>query len=110
MTPEQIDIAQRLVALPSWVWRGAMRWILPGTDLSGRYRGISLDPEAVPDINDDATGGVLLGMLPGGTLVRRHSAGGSREWEISLPGRISHHWGPTLAHAAALALLEVHSE
>jgi hypothetical protein len=71
------ELAQRAVACKHWRWLPGMRWVLPGTDLCGRYRGIILDPEALPDLSDDLT---RLGLL---ALVR----GAWGDWSIvPVPG------------------------
>lgn len=116
MTPEQLQLARELVAHPEWTWTAP--WCLapddlgrvyrrnwspgdPGfgfTQVAGRaYRGGRDTSQALPDIRDDANGGVLLGML-GGCSVH-HGRGGS--WEVN--GKR----GDTLAEAAARAWLGV---
>lgn len=58
-----LGLSKALSAHAKWRWREGMRWVLPGTELSGRYRDLILDPEALPDLDDPATAGVLLDMV-----------------------------------------------
>lgn len=70
MSPESIDLARRLVALPEWEWWEGMHAVLPTGEgpqvvtpdapaledpWSGCGRG-----RAVPDLDDPATAGCLL--------------------------------------------------
>lgn len=72
------DLARALVGLPGWRWRAGMRWICPDPtewhrewDLTvGRVLGdegilgpIGAPVGALPDLDDEATGGCLLAMV-----------------------------------------------
>ncbi len=109
MTPDLLTLASAYTALP-----GA-----PAQDHAGavvatglrvperRYRtpeGIlwAWDDETtrwLPSLDDDATGGVMLGMLPPGWLVYRREADG--RWEVSRPDGEHQDEGATLAEAVA---------
>lgn len=109
MTPEQIEIARRLVAADWWEWRVGM------LDQYGRrfpWDGGRARPsmDVLPDLTDGATGGVLLGMI---RSIGAYSVGavypdGTVPIRIMTPNnRDVTRCGATIAHAAALALLEV---
>lgn len=137
MTPAQLAIARRLVAMPGWE-RAGMR-ILNADGVPGRIShvdeaGIWLEADgwwssaakagpftdlapALPDLTDDANGGVLLGLVR--EAVGPTGPGLGMEWT----SRVVLDWytgdkyeyqrtaeGSTLAEAAALALLAVRGE
>jgi hypothetical protein len=143
VTPETLDIARRLAAHPNFRWAPGMV-----DDYGARVLSVATDerlvtsdlvregsgymtyeahdrcrPEAMgpPDLDDDATAGVLLGVLAStgrlASVHHRHSeVGGTAGWGVDLWTRIPSgnvrqlldvHGGPTLGHAAALALLAV---
>jgi len=132
MNAEQLDLARRLAAHPRFEWCAGMlalenpssgHWqpgdyvwrivtgapdvmaLLSEGDVHEAPYMPSSFLEAVPDLTDDATGGVLLGMLgPGCSVLRdKRRAGQSDEWTVaSGPGGGS---GATLAEACARALL-----
>jgi hypothetical protein len=73
MTPDQIDLARRLVACPRWRWVPEKRWVqvraAPLDTIIGRIQdrrprdGMDVPNGAVPDLTDPATAGCLLAML-----------------------------------------------
>lgn len=87
MTPDQQDLARRLVEADWWEWKPGMRWISYWDDAKchvsdvvwridsdgcprsfvgvedGKALHANLPDGAVPDLSDPATVGVLLGML-----------------------------------------------
>jgi hypothetical protein len=74
MTSARTELARQLVALPDHRWLPGMRWIAPirpggyGPDGNCGRIGDSLpweppDPDAWPDLDDDATGGALFVRL-----------------------------------------------
>lgn len=111
MTPALINLARELVALlgdATLDGLGGIRWehIRPDGVLVDSVRGRRPHGGYLPDLTDDATGGVLLGMLPRGMLVYDH--GDEDGWEIREPmayGSRSVGEGSTLAEAAAQALV-----
>jgi hypothetical protein len=130
MTLDALAIARRLVAAPWWEWREGMvgtgpddegtGWrVLPGMagpyglGTQGGYIATWPPPwESVPRLTDDATAGVLLGMLTE-TLGRewalyRSAAGWRVDWHDGAPWATSG-TQPTLGEAVALALLAVRS-
>lgn len=103
MTQEQLQVSRRLVSIPEWTWQVGMlvvehemsstrsrllytengRWNAhePKSGAWLRYRNTS---HLLPDLSDEPTGGILLGIL-------RKSLKGSltvtptdREWRISV--------------------------
>lgn len=110
------EAARALVAHPRWRWAPGMRAV-------GR-RGLPLAwfrveehlprltgewADALPDLDDPATAGVLLSMLAGATDESGASLYSGRrahvDWYWSRGDRYGSRWGDTLGHAAALALL-----
>jgi len=94
-----VELARRLVAHPRWTWRPGAKAVgrrgLPAAwfrveEPVGRLSGEWAD--AVPDLADAATAGVLLGMLGRPTTI---PCGWVLDW----------HRGGTLGEAAARALL-----
>lgn len=63
MDEQMIALGRRAVACKGWRWLPGAHWILPGTILNGRYRGILLDSDVVPDLTDPATLGCLLALV-----------------------------------------------
>lgn len=63
MDEQMIALGRRAVACKGWRWLPGAHWILPGTVLNGRYRGILLDSDVVPDLTDPATLGCLLALV-----------------------------------------------
>lgn len=118
MTEEQIELARQL--RDTWEAEGflapeGIRWVP------------CFDRHNVPDLTSDATGGVLLGLLPSGPITEGPLEG---DWSVTLEGGppwslnvVEHEWwrsasddalyrgadvvGATLAEAAAKALLAV---
>lgn len=153
MTPEQIELARRLVAHPRWAWKPGMQiaatyWLMsrhgrcdiPGSWHDGRVVGVqgvdgecardlhgypsapaddgsplvhddcgnivASDARDLPDLTDDATAGVLLGVLalrmrrePWDDAVWPHGTG----WRVRRDGGI--YPGAALGEACARALL-----
>ena len=134
MSPSTAELARALVASPRWEWRAGMRtmpWSSEDTDVIRVLRTVEIEPgytvghgvnertgrgaldtEAsdVPDLDDPATAGVLLGMLleakPCGT---RWSGPVVPEHEQHVSMYVGDHReyfaGPTLGVAVARALL-----
>ena len=111
MTPDQLTLARAVVALPGWEWRPGMRWLDPGATVLtlGWVRSPVLVPSgAVPDLQNDATGGCLLAMLatPGTVTVfydvDRDVPGGP--WGVAT-GQDHASLGSTLAEACARCAL-----
>lgn len=85
MTPDQIDLARRLVACRRWRWMPGMLWSIgpePGWVRASTGRVLSAHEDGgpvraprscLPDLTDPATAGCLLTMLvgvdPGGGWV-----------------------------------------
>lgn len=73
MTPELYALAYRATTLPGWEWRPGMRYLFATGKLAGKglhlqnpgCTGVSGAPpdECVPDLDDDATAGAMLGLL-----------------------------------------------
>ncbi len=115
MNPAHRAQARALAAHPMWVWRagvlargsGGRGWGSPWLpDRAERVSGGGppyLD-HAHPDLDDAATAGVLLGMLPRGMMVLDHGA--EDGWEIR-EGTRTLADGSTLGVAVARALLAV---
>ena len=65
MTPEQIALAGALTRIAGWRWLASMR-VFRGSG-SSYHLGYEVSSEimgsALPDLNDPATAGILLGML-----------------------------------------------
>ena len=115
MTPEQLKTARDLVALPGWRWLPGMLDQYGQRFPWGRHPP---HPRNLPDLTDDGTGGVLLGMLsklaePLDLMVV--SIAIDRGWTVMLwpkskagaqdPGPAKHKGAGTLAHACAQALV-----
>lgn len=104
----QVEVARQLVALPDgWRWvPGMLVW--GGDRVTEATLGVAHG--ALPDLTDDATGGVLLGMLPSVYEVDRDERGYRVRARDSkgdfVPGRQSP-WSSTLAEAAARALVAI---
>ena len=68
MTPEQIALAGALTRIAGWRWLAPMR-VFRGSG-SAYHLGYDVSSEimgsALPDLNDPATAGILLGMLAPG--------------------------------------------
>ena len=68
MTPEQIEIAGALTRIAGWRWLAPMRVFRSSG--SAYHLGYDVSSEimvgALPDLNDPATAGILLGMLAPG--------------------------------------------
>ena len=116
MTPELVELAQRLVAAPWWslpnpggCGRGDAGLFWVPSDAVGWEQGGSGSP--VPELTDDATGGALLAMLPPCRVVKLARPSGP-QWRFVL--RVGDHdhafVGDHLAEAAARALLAVRGE
>lgn len=112
MSPADLDLARELAAHPRWEWRAGMRIVsrFDGALLWRRAEGdLAIHPdwgtEPVPDLDDPATAGVLLAMLPPGRWTWETMGGRHAVWNTDdiRPDRVSR--GPTLASAAARALL-----
>lgn len=107
MNPDQLDLARRLAASDEFVNRAAP--IHPGRSRSLDGMKVILASDApgsaaIPDLTDDATGGVLLGMLGGGWISYRSVTRAS--WSVRLAGGESPEYlGTSLAEACARALL-----
>jgi len=69
VTPDALDLARRLVALPGWRWMSGMLDTWGDRDEPrGAWSGMPNVPErnrpaCLPDLDDPATGGVLLVAL-----------------------------------------------
>lgn len=141
VNPAQADLARALVALPGWEWRAGMtaidkkgaRWLVyfgrpailcgQGIGHAGYVGGwessapIFLSP--IPDLTDDATGGILLGMLPPDHMIDRCAGAATvtiRGHRPARPDLVYEHgglnvwWsvnGATLGEAVAAALVAV---
>lgn len=104
MTPDQIDLARRLVACRRWRWMPGKRWVqvraAPLDTIIGRIQdrrprdGMDVPNGAVPDLTDPATAGCLLAML-------------GRPTTLPAPWVSDWHAGAPLGEAVARALLVV---
>lgn len=122
MTPAQVELARALVALPGWRWRAGMlaqcsgrlvrvvQWdgdAVAGTGArmlpSGAWVSAPVYCDDLPDLTDDATGGVLLGMLMAAALVDLNGMRGTVTLQLVV--REEYYRGSTLAEAAARALV-----
>jgi len=117
MTEEQTALARRLVEHDRWQW-AAMDGVLQVAKGQDDYRthlvymASTKMREWLPDLGDDATGGVLLGMLVAtGRDFAIHAPPNliSGGWDIDFFGA-DYHDGDTLAEACAHALLAVWGE
>lgn len=75
MTPDQIDLARRLVACPRWRWLPGMLWSIgpqPGWVRASTGRVLSAHEDGgpvrapkscLPDLTDPATAGCLLALV-----------------------------------------------
>ena len=146
MTEEQIEIARRLVACGQFYWTGGTlmafryegedEWMAIRLDCDGWGEGLGKDHsrmiedsreeggdpmvDTIPDLADDATGGVLLGMLcsaDGVVCVEPQCVNppwrtpSEPAWSVVVgiddAGELSRYEGSTLAEACARALLAV---
>lgn len=138
MTDNQLSLARRLVAAPWWEWRVGMspievrgdKIIVWGTvshedlddPMDGLHCGVPPSQHCIPDLDDDATCGILLAML-----VETHQATGVRYmhvntggdewewmWEVCLydsePDGSRAFYAPELGEALTRALLQVRGE
>lgn len=134
MTPDQIALSRKLASLPGFAMSPGMRdndqtrvlrmvaartYYADGVSENANpdepndgwyeytHNGAEGDPEAFPDLTDDATGGVLLGWLAEMNLrptAGRHSDGW---WDVGLDFDSTWPTGSTLAEACAHALVAV---
>lgn len=124
MTPEQVEMAKKLVACEQFRWSpGMMR--LRFTEIKnvdylkkeGRvgegYDDWPYDDWlVVPDLMDDATSGALLNLLPTGfSIFHGLTIDGNTDFRIRLVGEVHRTFqGETLGEAIADALLSRWSE
>lgn len=112
------DLALAVTQLPGWRWLPGMRWLLFQDDVllaSGRVvEGMTAVPDgALPDLDDDATGGPLLRMLHAVSDVADLfwvEEDGVRRWEVyyrAADGTIRNCAAPTLAYACAAAFAAI---
>ena len=109
MTPEAHKTARELAADPRWKWHDGILALWPDGTLWGRYDALDEDTQEdfagfVPDLDDPATGGVILAMLIAA------ESGGIEVWiprrsAYSDGVRVDGEDGDTLGHAAGLAWL-----
>ena len=131
MTHAALDVARKLAAHPRWEWRPrmAVRYVrddgtlddVVGTveavgvlvrvfwpDVGGREYTLHVARERlVFDLDDPATAGVVLGMLPPGRWTWEAYGGRHAVWNTDdvRPDRVSR--GSTIGEAAGRALLAV---
>ena len=121
MTPEQIELAKRLAAHPTWQWVDGMYAAMgydPDYEEWGRVDGDVPAACHYPDLNDPATQGCLLSMLDRGlyldlrwrpAIVDEHGQTMREEhWTIAgdrRDGTPDHVRAPELGTALAEALL-----
>lgn len=87
MDADLVELARRLVAHPRWEWRrGAIAQGRRGLP-DAWFRVIGEWSEDPPDLTDAATGGVLLGMLPGAWSLCRGERDARLALARSLPTR-----------------------
>lgn len=108
MSPEQIEMAQALVAAPWWEWRSGMQHF---TRTAARDGERSVFIECVlPDLGDHATIGILIGLLGEslrGIHQRTEPSGWSVVYSENGDGRPSTTgWRNSLGEAIAMALLK----
>lgn len=117
MTEEQIALARRLVAASWWEWPLGVAWVAPGASIP--IRGWYVDGQtyvpfgALPDLTDDATAGVLLGML--GRLTWTSAQARPEPYAAGVAycvGDRVHNtmWRPIMGEAVAVALLAVRGD
>lgn len=106
MTPDQIDLARRLVACRGWRWMPGMLWSIgpqPGWVRASTGRVLSAHEDGgpvgaprscLPDLTDPATAGCLLAML-------------GRPTTLPAPWVSDWHAGVPMGEAVARALLVV---
>lgn len=107
MTPDLLTLARAYMALPGAPVRdmSADELAVDGYRAPWRQRdgaGILWAPDnggSLPDLRDDATGGVLLGMLGRGWLAYQREHDG--RWEMGRPDGEHRQEGATLAEAVA---------
>ena len=115
MNADLLTLARAVVALPGWEWRpgmltvdgermlvdvacGLMRYIAAPYDESDR----DMMADAVPNLADDATGGVMLALLATTEPVVRVSVWGSDRVAVDTEsGRLRSFSGRTLGEAVA---------
>lgn len=133
MTPDQLELARRLVAHERWEWKAGMLAHSDGLAAAGyhniRAKGDQEDEEnfsgwhggswgaddfgMAPDLTDDATGGVLLGVLRADAHDVRmewdsdYGINDRDGWSLTFDGRVLVQFAPAMAEAAARALLAV---
>lgn len=100
MTPEQTDLARRLVACEQWREMRGMQWDPASPMGSGRW----------PDLTDPATCGCLMAMLSRAGSVDLTQIGGAH-WDVSVwreqgSGRPAQPEAPQLAESTAPTLGE----
>ena len=134
MTPEQIDLARALAGVEGFVWSAGMRgwgllyWKRDTASYKGKIDVMEGKPcvivkrslgrgtceaiffkEVFPDLNDAATGGVLIEALGWDAKLYTPSAV-ENTWVLFVfvgedDERMTKFEGPTLAHACAAALV-----
>ena len=92
------------VAVSDEIWEVFCARVLRAHPDALRFRQLVL-----PDLTDDATGGVLLGMLNAATTKAVHASSLADGWEVSWGTEYSTHGHDALAEAAALAWLAVNA-
>ena len=115
VSADLLTLARAVVALPGWEWRpgmltvdgermlvdvacGLMRYIAAPYDESDR----DMMADAVPNLADDATGGVMLALLATTEPVVRVSVWGSDRVAVDTEsGRLRSFSGRTLGEAVA---------
>ena len=107
MTPEQIEIAGALTRIAGWRWLAPMRVFRSSG--SAYHLGYDVSSEimvgALPDLNDPATAGILLGMLAPGLHPRDEIAQFEPGiWHIRIK-RTDNLFTGSLGEAVAQALL-----
>lgn len=120
MTPADLTLNRELVATPGWMWMSGMRTtdglyilaLVDGTEMlvwdeeRPEWETWHHDPTAegdLPDLDDPATGGILLDWLgPGWTVYRTTTAWTCRETEGQYPYAATE---PSLGRACAQAMV-----
>jgi len=111
MNDEQLKLARELAGHPNFSGRRGMCIVSGRFPLFVMGDGVGYRDlmGGVPDLTDDATGGVLLGMLGAGwTCEHCEAANGASVWHVYPRGHTKPpetHFGVTLAEACARALL-----